>query len=89
MPQLAAVTFQCDEEPVVRVRELPFDDRVEVLVTFPQQHRAIVLFGDGASIVAGLRCLADDVERSLTTDATEVEIDLVTPPASPAEPTPA
>ena len=65
MPQLAAVTFHCDEEPTVRLRALPFDGQVEVLVTFPEQRRAVVLFGDGPSIVAGLRCVATEVENLL------------------------
>lgn len=86
MPQLAAVTFHCDEDPVVRVRELPFDQRVEVLVTFPDQHRAVVLFGDGPSIVAGLRCVADEVENRLGLAAAPVAPATAVAPVAPATP---
>ena len=65
MPPMAAITFHCDEVPEVRVRRLPFDDHVEVLVRFPEQRRAVVLFGDPQSIVDGLRCVATEIEAQL------------------------
>ena len=86
MPQVAAITFHCDEVPEVRVRQLPFDDRVEVLVRFPEQRRAVVRFGEPQSIVDGLRCVASEVEAQLAA-GDPVTVDAESP--SEAEPEPA